>query len=109
MRALGVPITIYVDDYLPTYGGNLMFASAGKDQSVWAAIVEKAFSKRYGNYQHTIGGWMAVGVAQLNGSPYTTFEHASLNEEALWGILSTHDAKDYILKDWTGDEGPVIH
>ena len=79
MYSLGVPTTIYVDDFLPaTPGWNSgeyrpMFAGLGKDNSIWGAIVEKAYAKKYGNYQHTEGGWMATGVASLNGSPFRTY------------------------------------
>jgi len=75
MYALGVPYTEYVDDYLPVKNGRQIFAGTGKDDSIWGAIVEKAFAKRYGNYLHTEGGWMATAVAQMNGSPYRTYWH----------------------------------
>lgn len=50
MYALGVPYTEYVDDWIPTIWDKPLFANLGKDGSVWASIVEKAFAKRYGNY-----------------------------------------------------------
>ena len=51
MYVLGVPFTVYVDDYLPTNKSkHPLFAEKGKDDSIWAGIVEKAFSKSYGNY-----------------------------------------------------------
>ena len=50
--ALGVPYTILIDDYLPVkdFNDNLFFGKAGKDDSVWGALLEKAFAKLHGNY-----------------------------------------------------------
>ena len=73
MYALGVPYTEYVDDWIPTKYGEPLFANQGADGSVWPSIVEKAFAKRYGNYQHMEGGWMATGVSVLTGSPFYSF------------------------------------
>ena len=59
MYTLGVPFTQIIDDWLPMNGGtNTIFAGLGKDGSAWGAITEKAFAKRYGNWEHTVGGWM---------------------------------------------------
>jgi len=106
MYALGIPFTQYVDDYLPTDNGVVpMFANIGKDGSIWGAIVEKAYAKRYGNYQHMEGGWMATGVANLNGSPFKTYLHYELsNDNEIWAILSTHDQdKDIMTAGTTND------
>ena len=57
---LGMPHTILVDDYLPLaadrYSDNTsyrtLFSHVGKDKSVWGSILEKAFAKYHGNYDH---------------------------------------------------------
>ena len=56
MYALGVPFTQIVDDYLPLSNDRHIFGGLGKDGSVWGSIVEKAYGKRYGNYEHLVGG-----------------------------------------------------
>ena len=56
MYALGVPFTQIVDDRLPLVRDNTVFAGIGNDYSFWAAILEKAVAKRYGNYNHLIAG-----------------------------------------------------
>lgn len=68
--SLGVPFTQIIDDWIPMNGSSTIFASQGKDGSVWALIVEKMFAKWYGNYEHLVGGWMNLAVAALNGSPW---------------------------------------
>ena len=102
MYVLGVPMTVYVDDYLPTNSGKPLFAGFGKDESVWGAIVEKAFAKSYGNYQHMVGGWMATGVSRLNGSPFELKNHAGENpdfttDDEVWAYLTEHDSKSNII------------
>ena len=62
LYALGVPHTIVVDDWLPTKYNNAtgeystIFNKVGRDGSLWSVIIEKAFAKYHGNYQHISGG-----------------------------------------------------
>lgn len=93
MYTLGVPFTQIVDDYLPmnNNGDTPIFANFGKDDSLWGAITEKAFAKRYGNYEHTVGGWMYASVSAINGSPYKIFNHGELSDDQLWNLIKSHD------------------
>ena len=75
LYALGAPITITVDDTLPTRdwgGGNIdtLYAYIGPDMSIWGAIMEKAFAKYHGNYARIVGGDVVDGINTLNNSPY---------------------------------------
>ena len=56
---LGVPHTVVVDDFIPMTQSDHSddpnalvntFASVGSDQSMWGAVLEKAFAKLVGNY-----------------------------------------------------------
>ena len=69
MYVLGVPFTMIIDDYLPLHNGKVILAELGKDGSVWGALVEKAFAKYYGNWEHLVAGDTSVAVSALNGSP----------------------------------------
>ena len=91
MYTLGVPHTQIVDDWLPMNGSNTIFAGLGKDGSAWGAILEKAFAKRYGNWEHTVGGWMYAAVAALNGSPWRNTSHSSQNDDTIWDLIKSHD------------------
>ena len=92
MYTLGVPFTQIIDDWMPLENGtNTIFAGLGKDGSVWGAITEKSFAKRYGNWEHTIGGWMYASVSALNGSPYKIHDHYGITNAQLWDLLKTHD------------------
>ena len=100
MYLLGVPYTQIIDDYVPvTPEGETIFAGVGKDDSVWGMLVEKAFAKRYGNYQRTERGWMAAAVASMNGSPWKLYEHipAQNSPDDIFKLLMTHDVKRDVM------------
>ena len=69
--SLGVPFTQIVDDRLLMTDYGLVFSDLGDDGSFWGAIVEKMLAKWWGNYEHTVGGYMDQAVSALNGSPAT--------------------------------------
>ena len=57
MYALGVPVTVMVDDYLPLAGGNrTRYSKIGQDGALWGPIMEKAFAKFHGNYARIVAG-----------------------------------------------------
>ena len=111
MRALGVPHTVLVDDYLPGWEWDNqfypLFAEVKGDKSVWGAIIEKAFAKFHGNYKHTVGGWPQHAVWDLLGGPYEEFDHTDENGntvtdiETLWSKLKTHDLNHEIMQTST--------
>jgi hypothetical protein len=75
---------IIVDDYLPQTlqsSPNIeknFFAHDGEDKSVWAAIIEKAFAKNFGNYYHLVESRFAPfdAMRTLTGAPYATIYHS---------------------------------
>ena len=101
MYAVGVPITIVVDDYLPFQmtmaGWRPILATIGTDNALWGPLIEKAFAKLNGNYTHTVGGWMNYGVSALNGSPYINHWHHDLSKEDLWEFIKSHNDDKNIL------------
>jgi hypothetical protein len=54
---LSVPITIRVDDFLPTYNSytQTLFTKV-TNRGLWMNVLEKAFAKMYGNYSALVGG-----------------------------------------------------
>ena len=116
---LGVPHTVIVDDWLPTRQSNwdgsfnTIFAKVGQDASLWGAILEKAFAKYHGNYEHIEGGSPMVAGRTLHGGPFESIRHkdwlytdgtvyrAGVTEQELWDHLSEHDGKDDIIQAGT--------
>lgn len=73
LYALGMPITITVDDYLPILdseeGLSTIGAHLGDDHSLWMPLLEKAFAKFVGNYYRTEGGLADEALSYLTNAP----------------------------------------
>jgi hypothetical protein len=59
---------------------------------MWGPILEKAFAKYTGNFQHMQGGQMGDGVRMLTGAPYEMHMHkdAKWTADTLWAELLAH-------------------
>ena len=69
---LGVPKTITIDDKLPLKNDNsTIFSKPGTDNSMWMAVLEKAFAKYHGNYLHIEAGDPAFAITTMTGAPST--------------------------------------
>jgi hypothetical protein len=99
---LGVPHTVIVDDFLandeePGYMPQLGLSHQGADNSLWGPILEKAFAKYAGNYQHLEGGQMGPAIRMMTGAAYEFHSHPKMNADSLWTELITHEATNDIL------------
>ena len=103
MYAVGVPITTVVDDYLPLVEGasgySAVMGKVGNDKSLWGPLMEKAFAKLHGNYEHIVGGWMNYGVSALNGSPYINLLHGDgeATADSVWKFIESHNDDNNII------------
>ena len=74
--ALGAPVSVHVDDYVPlTKRNKTLFAHINDDNALWSVILEKAFAKLHGTYESIVGGSPISGIANLSGSPGTNLGH----------------------------------
>ena len=104
---LGVPHTVVVDDYLPMQWGTTKFARPGSDNSLWGAILEKAFAKHWGTYERLQGGLPHYAIRTLLGSPWEEYYKQSITVDDLWTKLAAADyAHDMIM---TGTPGSGNH
>ena len=69
----------------------------GDDKSLWGPLMEKAFAKLHGNYEHIVGGWMNFGVSALNGSPHMNVWHQEKDKEEIWEFIKSHNDDKNIL------------
>jgi hypothetical protein len=61
---LGVPITVRVDDYVPSYNSfTTTLFSQMMNNGVWAAVLEKGLAKLNGNYSSLVGGFSEQAVS----------------------------------------------
>lgn len=65
-----------------------VFAKVGDDNALWGPLVEKAFAKFHGNYQHIISGRSIDGLRELTGAPYQRIRHDERNP-ALASLFAT--------------------
>ena len=96
--ALGVPSTIFIDDYLPLRkigkdgaAYQTFFAKSPNDGAMWPLLLEKAFAKYHGNYLHIELGNPSKAVMALTGAPIVIHPHADKNNvEDMWTKLRNH-------------------
>jgi len=93
-------MTVMVDEYLPLIAtddndsSTTIFSKVKDNGALWAPIMEKAFAKRYGNYEHIEKGLPSEAVRALTGAPYKEYLHKNMNVEELWQLVSTKDKFD---------------
>lgn len=85
----GLPHSVVVDDYLPSQNGRLVFGSSG-DNSIWVALLEKAWAKLHGNYCRIINGTVDMGYIHLCGMPSIAYKHKEWlhRKDQLWAYLN---------------------
>jgi hypothetical protein len=75
----------------------------GKDKSFWGPMLEKAFAKMYGNFEHINGGSMALGVRAMIGGVHKYVNHKKPTADQIWSELLTHHAtKDIVTASTAG-------
>ena len=96
---LGVPHTIIVDDYLPLKkdGGGTIYAKIGEDGAIWGPILEKAWAKYHGNYNHISSGDPAMAIRTITGAPYKKMSHGGVTEDKLYAFLKEGDENRDIM------------
>ena len=75
-----------------------MYASTSEDKAIFGPILEKAFAKYHGNYEHIIGGNPASAIKTLYGAPWTQLEHKDVDEDTLWNTLKASDENDNVIQ-----------
>jgi hypothetical protein len=67
---LGAPITVRIDDYVPTYNSyTVTLFSKMFNRGVWVSVLEKAFAKLNGNYSALVGGYSEQAINTMLGTP----------------------------------------
>ena len=84
----GVWQDIAVDDYIPTSGGYPVFGHSN-DNSIWVALLEKAWAKLCGSYANIIMGAVDLAFIHLCGMPSVAHPHGKYraNKDPFWRAL----------------------
>ena len=71
---------VIVDDKMPFNDTDWIFTSCENQREIWAAVLEKAYAKKYGSYSTIEGGFSDLALAELtNGIPETISLDKSTN------------------------------
>jgi hypothetical protein len=84
----GSPVYYRVDGELSVSGSNLVYADKGHDESIWVAIMEKAYTHhRTGadTYDSLNGGWMSEAFADIGSS-----------STELWSVSNAQDLLNHM-------------
>lgn len=79
--------------------------SQSVNEELWVALLEKAYAKAYGCYQHIVSGRPVEAIRDLTGAPGKAYQHSDkgLSEEKLWNILKEADKKQFIMTAGTDE------
>lgn len=69
---------------------------------MWATILEKAWAKFYGNYEHIDGGSPPHAIQVLNGSPMIRRKLNAAEADDLWAEIKEYDTKGHMMTVVTG-------
>ena len=64
---------------------------------MWGPILEKAFAKLHGNYQHIVEGDVREAAMTLTGSPSLVQLHEQFDMEDIWNELIMHEKNNEMI------------
>ena len=88
----GKPWIVTVDDYFlfkDGSGGSRegVFAKVGPSKQFWAMLLEKAWAKVKGTYEHADGGFVQNGLRALIGCPVYSYLTSNQNADTVFAVL----------------------
>jgi hypothetical protein len=103
----GKPWLVTVDDIFLFKNLNepkLYFSKVNSDNSMWSAIVEKAWAKMKGSYTSADTGFNVNGLRALTGSPVFTYKTKEITDaHESWLQLKEADENNYLMTSATID------
>ncbi len=76
---------VIIDDRLPlSHRRQFLFAHCADRQEIWVPLMEKAYAKLQGCYQHLEGGSIALGMTDLTGESAETYKWDKQKFPEMW-------------------------
>ncbi|KAK3593823.1 hypothetical protein CHS0354_014370, partial [Potamilus streckersoni] len=79
-------VDVYIDDLLPTVGGEILFAKSSDSDEFWVSLVEKAYAKLNGSYESLEYGFEADAFTDMTGGLAEWYNPADLREQDFYLI-----------------------
>lgn len=98
----GKPWHVTVDDYMlyKSADSKLTFGQLSMDgNSIWAAVLEKAWAKVKGNYFISKAGFTNNGIRALTGVPVFQYDSddKDLTADAMYSLINSGEKANYIM------------
>ena len=109
----GKPWLVTVDDYMlyTSADSQLTFGQLSMDEdSIWAAVLEKAWAKVKGNYFISKAGFTNNGIRALTGVPVFQYDYddAELSTDNMYTLMNTGEKANYIMAAQTEPTGSDV-
>ena len=91
-------VDIVIDDRLPTFKGRLLFLRSVDQTEFWAALLEKAYSKLYGNYESYLRNCFTAQTLQdLTGGIAQSFSITHHDGHVIYQMISSAVPRSTLL------------
>jgi len=98
-------VDVVVDDFLPCKNERLIFMHSDSKNEFWSALLEKAYAKLHGSYEHLLGGKSSDAMVDFTGGcPESYSLESSKVPKNLFAILvKSYNRKSMICCSITAD------
>jgi len=90
-------VEVLIDDRLPTHKGRLVYLHSTDPSEFWAALLEKAYAKLYGNYEALHTGFTTKALQDLTGGIVQSFSLNSQDRLLTYQVLNSAVPRSTLL------------